>query len=74
MSSLIAFLIAFPLVIGAVLLLVTRASVRNPIVLASSAVIIVASIAASRSVIVSELAGLEIVIPYHLLGQFGSTG
>ena len=46
MSSLIAFLIAFPLVIGAVLLLVTRASVRNPIVLVSGAVIIVASIAA----------------------------
>jgi ech hydrogenase subunit A len=45
MSSLIAFLIAFPLVMGAVLLLVTRASIRNPLVLLGGAAIIVASIA-----------------------------
>jgi ech hydrogenase subunit A len=45
MSSLVAFLIAFPLVMGAVLLLVTRASIRNPLVLLGGAAIIVASIA-----------------------------
>jgi ech hydrogenase subunit A len=45
MSSLVAFLIAFPLVMGAVLLLVTRASIRNPLVLLGSATTIVASIA-----------------------------
>jgi ech hydrogenase subunit A len=45
MSSLIAFLIAFPLVMGAILLVVTRASIRNPLVLFGSAAIIVASIA-----------------------------
>jgi ech hydrogenase subunit A len=44
MSSLIAFLIGFPLVVGAILLVVTRASIRNPLVLVSSAVIIVASV------------------------------
>jgi ech hydrogenase subunit A len=45
MSALVAFLIAFPLVVGAVLLLVTRPAVRNPIVLVASAVIAVAAIA-----------------------------
>jgi len=45
MSSLVAFLIAFPLVVGAILLLVTRASVRTPIVLVASAAIMVASVA-----------------------------
>jgi ech hydrogenase subunit A len=45
MSSLVAFLIAFPLVMGAVLLFVTRASIRNPLVLVSERGIIVASIA-----------------------------
>lgn len=47
MSSLVAFLIAFPLVVGAVLLFVTRASVRNPIVIAGCVVTAVASIAAA---------------------------
>jgi ech hydrogenase subunit A len=46
MSSLVAFLIAFPLVIGALLLIVTRASIRNPLVLIASAAIVIASIAA----------------------------
>jgi ech hydrogenase subunit A len=45
MSSLVAFLIAFPLVVGAILLLVTRASIRTPIVLVASAAIMVASVA-----------------------------
>jgi ech hydrogenase subunit A len=45
MTSLIAFLIAFPLVVGAILLVITRASIRNPIVLVSAAAIGVASIA-----------------------------
>jgi ech hydrogenase subunit A len=45
MSSLVAFLIAFPLVVGAILLLVTRASIRNPIVLVASVAIMVASVA-----------------------------
>jgi ech hydrogenase subunit A len=44
MSSLVAFLIAFPLALGAVLLLVTRASIRNLLVLLGGAAIIVASI------------------------------
>src|ERR1035437_7602172 len=45
MSALVAFLIAFPLVVGGILLVVTRPSVRNPIVLGASAVIALASIA-----------------------------
>ena len=45
MTSLIAFLIAFPLVVGAILLVITRASIRNPIVLVAAAAIGVASIA-----------------------------
>jgi ech hydrogenase subunit A len=45
MTSLIAFLIAFPIVVGAILLVITRASIRNPIVLVSSAAIAAASVA-----------------------------
>jgi ech hydrogenase subunit A len=47
MSSLIAFLIAFPLAVSGVLLFVTRASIRNLIVGASCVVVGVASIAAA---------------------------
>jgi ech hydrogenase subunit A len=45
MTSLIAFLIAFPIVVGTILLLITRASIRNPIVLVASAAIAAASVA-----------------------------
>ena len=45
MTSLIAFLIGFPILVGAVLLLVTRASLRNPIVLVSSVAVAAASVA-----------------------------
>ena len=45
MTSLIAFLIAFPLVVGGVLLLIPRATVRNLVVIAGCVVIGVASVA-----------------------------
>src|ERR1035437_8728929 len=45
MSSLVAFLIASPLLVGGILLVVTRPALRNPIVLVASVAIGVASIA-----------------------------
>ena len=45
MSSLLAFLIAFPLAVAVVLLFVTRAAVRNLIVIAASVAVAAASIA-----------------------------
>jgi ech hydrogenase subunit A len=44
MSSLIAFLIAFPLLVGGILLLIPRAAVRNVIVIAGCVVVAAASI------------------------------
>ena len=47
MSSLIAILVALPAVVGAILLLVTRASLRNSIVVAGGVAVAVVSVAAA---------------------------